>query len=92
LILDDIMEKGGDGLVFVSAMREDDGGHTQEMSDIGATGALTELRGVRGRSIEQCTVETLTKRAFTKAPLTKRSRFLARCSHKLWKLLATAKL
>src|SRR5580704_2022289 len=67
------------------------------MSNIGATGAFAGLGGMSVGGVEQRAVEAFTKRALARATsaqivLTGTPRFVARCSHKLWDLLAAAKL
>ena len=45
-ILEHVVQQGGDGLVFVAAVGEDQAGHAQRMVDVGGAGTLPHLRRV----------------------------------------------
>jgi hypothetical protein len=53
LVLDRVVEEGGDGLVFVAAVLEDEGGDGQEVGDVRGGGALAQLPGVQLGGVDE---------------------------------------
>ena len=53
LVLDCVVQQGGDGHFFVAPVLDDYGGDTEEMADVGPVCALANLAGVQARGIVQ---------------------------------------
>ena len=60
-ILDGVVQKRGNSLVFVAAVLQDDGGHGDKVSDVGDVGAFSRLGLVKRCGVVESLAEALAK-------------------------------